>query len=61
MVKHEKPIRTAGKGMPVLGKANERGALVVRVRVALPESLTSEERSLFEQLRDAQASDQAAS
>lgn len=54
-------IRLASKGMPVLGKTDERGVLVVRVKVALPEALTNEERSLFEQLRAAQTSDQAAS
>lgn len=54
-------IRLASKGMPVLGKKDERGDLVVKVKVTLPEALTSEERSLFEQLRTAQASGQAAS
>jgi DnaJ-class molecular chaperone len=54
-------IKLASKGMPVLGKPGERGAMVVRVKVLLPDALTNEERSLFEQLRAAQAADQAAS
>jgi molecular chaperone DnaJ len=53
-------IRLASKGMPVLGKTDERGALVVRVQVELPEELSEEQRTLFEQLRDAETIDQAA-
>ncbi len=54
-------IRLASKGMAILGKPGERGALVVKVRVVLPEALTNEQRSLFERLRDAYTSDKAAS
>ena len=44
-------FRLTGKGMPVLGQAGKRGDLLARVRVALPERLTDEERQHFEALR----------
>ena len=37
--------------MPVLGVAAQRGDLIARVRVLLPERLTPEEKRLFEDLR----------
>ncbi len=46
-------IRLTGKGMPVLGSADQRGDLYVRLRVQLPERLSPEERKHFEALRDA--------
>jgi DnaJ-class molecular chaperone len=45
-------VRLAGKGMPRLGKSSERGDMFARVRVAVPRSLTDEQRALFEQLRE---------
>ncbi len=50
LTQNGRQIRLSGKGMPKLGGAG-RGDLIVRVRVQLPESLSAEERSLFEQLR----------
>lgn len=45
-------FRLRGKGMPKLGaKAGEAGDLRVRAAVGLPQDLTGQERSLFEQLR----------
>lgn len=45
-------IRLAGLGMPKLdGKTKERGDLLAKVRVVLPENLSDRERELFEQLR----------
>jgi DnaJ-class molecular chaperone len=50
LTQNGRQIRLGGKGMPVLGKA-EKGDLYVRVRVMLPEHLSAEERTHFEQLR----------
>jgi curved DNA-binding protein len=43
-------IRLSGLGMPRLG-GNGKGALYARVRVALPQELSPEQRELFEKLR----------
>jgi len=43
-------IRLSGLGMPRLG-GNGKGALYARVKVALPQELSPEERELFEKLR----------
>ncbi len=43
-------FRLAGQGMPVL-EQDKRGDLFAKVRVVLPESLTPEQRALFEDLR----------
>jgi curved DNA-binding protein len=50
----DKTIRVKGKGMPVAGKENMYGDLYVQVRVSIPEILTTEERKLFEQLKNLQ-------
>ncbi len=42
--------RLAGRGMPYLKDPKTFGDLYARVRVQLPKNLTSEQRSLFEQL-----------
>jgi molecular chaperone DnaJ len=44
-------FRLAGKGMPALGQ-EPPGDLFVKVRVVLPEPLTTQQRAHFEQLRD---------
>jgi len=46
-------IRLSGLGMPRLG-GNGKGALYARVRVALPQELSPEQRELFEKLRAVQ-------
>ena len=51
LTQNGRQIRLGGKGMPVLGSADKRGDLYVRVRVKLPEQLTDEERSQIEELR----------
>ncbi len=51
LTQNGRQIRLAGKGMPVLGTPGQRGDLITRVRVLLPERLTPEERRLFEDLR----------
>jgi molecular chaperone DnaJ len=46
-------IRLAGLGMPKLdGKSKEKGDLLAKVRVVLPEELSDRERELYEQLRE---------
>ncbi len=55
LTQNGRQIRLAGKGMPVLGDPTRRGDLFVRVKVQLPESLTADQRALFEQLRALEA------
>lgn len=43
-------LRLKGKGLPVFGE-NRKGDLFVRVGVQIPERLTREERTLYEELR----------
>jgi len=45
-----KVFRLAGQGMPKLNEPNSFGDLYAKVRVVLPEHLTSAERELFEKL-----------
>jgi DnaJ-class molecular chaperone len=52
LTQNGRQIRLAGKGMPVLG-GHTRGDLYVRVKVQLPEHLSSEERTHLEALRAA--------
>jgi curved DNA-binding protein len=47
-----KTLRLRGQGMPVYGSTDERGDLYVTMDVTLPASLTDEQRTLVEQLRD---------
>jgi curved DNA-binding protein len=44
-------IRLKGKGMPTLGKPSERGDLVAKIQVILPENLTTQEIELFRSLK----------
>ncbi len=39
-------------GMPVYGKENEFGDMLVKVQVVIPRSLSDEQRTLFEKLRE---------
>ena len=45
-----KIVRLKGQGMPVYGKADERGDLYLKINVSLPKGLTAEEVTLFEKL-----------
>jgi len=51
LTQNGRQIRLKGKGMPVLGHADRAGDLFVRVRIELPDHLTTEEREHFEALR----------
>ncbi len=51
LTQNGRQIRLGGKGMPVLG-GHGHGDLFARVKVSLPESLSAEERALYEQLRE---------
>jgi len=51
LTQNGRQIRIGGKGMPLLGQQASRGDLFVRVRVALPESLSPEEREHILALR----------
>lgn len=44
-------FRLRGKGMPKLGKPDERGDLVVTTNVVIPQHLSEQEQTLFEQLQ----------
>lgn len=44
-------LRLKGKGLPILG-ADMHGDINIRLQVHIPESLSSEEKKLYEQLRD---------
>ncbi len=44
-------FRLRGKGMPQLGRAEQRGDLYATVEVQIPQQLTEQERELFSQLR----------
>ena len=46
-------FRLAGQGMSQLREPERRGDLFAAVSIVLPRNLTAEQRSLFEQLRDA--------
>jgi molecular chaperone DnaJ len=47
-------IKLKGLGMPNLN-GKDRGDLLARVRVVIPEHLSDEERKLFEELRELRA------
>jgi curved DNA-binding protein len=49
-----KTLRLKGMGMPVYGKADERGDAYVRVVIFVPKNLTEKEKELFSQLADLQ-------
>jgi DnaJ-class molecular chaperone len=55
LTQNGRQIRLSGKGMPVLGGAEKRGDLFVRVRVQLPDQLSAEEREHFEAMRAARS------
>lgn len=46
-----KSLRLKGKGMPVYGKANQYGNLIVRLIIKAPQNLTDEEVKLLEKLK----------
>ena len=48
-------FRLAGQGMPGLNQPFPRGDLYVTIKVKLPTDLTTEERALFQQLKDLRA------
>ncbi len=55
MTQNGKQIKLTGLGMPKLakGKKKSHGDLYARVRIMIPEELSDEQRTLFEQLREA--------
>lgn len=48
-------IRMRGQGMPHLKQPDKRGDILVKIEVLLPQNLTGEEKTLFEQLRKLRA------
>jgi curved DNA-binding protein len=45
-------LRLRGHGMPVYGKPDHFGDMLVKIHVEIPKSLTEKQRELFEKLRD---------
>ena len=45
-------FRLSGLGMPVHGKPDSIGCLLVKIKVKLPENLTENEREQFQKLRE---------
>jgi DnaJ-class molecular chaperone len=54
MTQSGRQIKLKGLGMPKLN-GNEKGDLLARVRVVIPENLSDDERALFEELREMRA------
>ncbi len=50
-IQNGKILRLKGKGMPVFGKANTFGDMLLKVNVTIPKHLTRKEKELFEELR----------
>jgi DnaJ-class molecular chaperone len=50
LTQNGRQLKLTGKGMPVLGGTG-RGDLYAKIRIQLPEALSDDERTLFEQLR----------
>ncbi|MCL2844447.1 MAG: molecular chaperone DnaJ [Chitinivibrionia bacterium] len=46
-----KVIKIAGRGMPVLHNEKTKGDILIKINVKTPESLSKEERQLFEELQ----------
>lgn len=49
--KSGKSLRLKGKGMPVYGKTEQFGNLLVKLKIVLPKNLSDEEERLFKQLQ----------
>eukprot|EP00747_Dinoflagellata_sp_TGD_P186722 gnl/TRDRNA2_/TRDRNA2_43956_c0_seq1.p1 gnl/TRDRNA2_/TRDRNA2_43956_c0~~gnl/TRDRNA2_/TRDRNA2_43956_c0_seq1.p1 ORF type:complete len:341 (-),score=41.38 gnl/TRDRNA2_/TRDRNA2_43956_c0_seq1:4-981(-) len=47
-------LRLAGKGVPALGKQNQRGDHIITVKVSIPRQVNDEQRKLVEQLKASQ-------
>jgi molecular chaperone DnaJ len=52
LTQNGRQIRLKGLGMPHLG-GKTRGDLIAKIRLAIPDEITDEERALYEQLREA--------
>ncbi len=52
LTQNGRQIRLKGLGMPHLG-GKTRGDLIAKVRLAIPDAITDDERALYEQLREA--------
>lgn len=51
-IQNGKRLRLKGKGMPVYGKKDQHGDMLVQVYVTTPRHLTEEQRRLFKQLQE---------
>ncbi len=51
-VQNGRLLRLKGKGMPVYDSQGQFGDMLVQIEVSIPENLTTEQRELFQKLRD---------
>ncbi|HOV83334.1 MAG TPA: J domain-containing protein [Paludibacteraceae bacterium] len=49
---NNKILRIKGKGMPIYGKTNEYGDLLVQLQIKIPDNLTPAQKNMFKQIRD---------
>ena len=47
-----KKLRLNDKGMVAIGRNNRRGSHIITINIAIPKDLSSEQKNLFEQLKD---------
>ena len=47
-----KKLRLSDKGMVSIGRNNRRGSHIITINIAIPKDLSSEQKNLFEQLKD---------
>ena len=47
-----KKLRLNDKGMVSIGRNNRRGSHIITINIAIPKDLSSEQKNLFEQLKD---------
>lgn len=49
---NNKILRIKGKGMPIYGKTNEYGDLLVQLQIKIPDNLTPAQKNMFKQIKD---------
>ncbi len=50
-IQPEQSIRLAGRGLPRLNSASNKGDLYAHIKVKIPQKLTPKEKELFQQLK----------
>ena len=52
---NDKTLRIKGKGMPLYGKKDQFGSMLVKININIPSNLSEEQKELFEKLRALEA------